>query len=58
MGRRVRSSTATFATVPGVWEVHDNFHVVVMAVHLLQGYAVELQRPPGAVAATFCRGAA
>ena len=34
----------TFGTVPGVWEVHDNVHVLALAIHLAQVYAVGLER--------------
>ena len=34
----------TFGTVPGVWEVHDNVHVLALCIHLAQVYAVGLER--------------
>ena len=34
----------TFGTIPGVWEVHDNVHVLALCIHLAQVYAVGLER--------------
>ena len=34
----------TFCTKPGVWEVHDNVHVLALLIHLAQVYAVGLER--------------
>ena len=34
----------TFCTKPGIWEVHDNVHVLALLIHLAQVYAVGLER--------------
>jgi hypothetical protein len=40
-----------FLVVPGVWEVHDNLHVLAFAIHLAQVYAVGL---PARAEGAFC----
>lgn len=48
-GGRIDAPTHwTFATVPGYWDVHDNFHVIVLVVHAFQVLAVGRQAPPHA----------
>ena len=34
--------------MPGYWDVHDNFHVIVLVVHAFQVLAVGRQAPPHA----------
>ena len=47
LGGRIDSPTHWKAcTVPGVWDVHENFHVIVLGVHMLQVYAVGIQATP------------
>ena len=36
----------TALTLPGVWEGHDNFHVIALVVHCLQVYGAGLLRRP------------
>lgn len=47
LGGRIDSPTHwKFCTVPGIWDVHENFHVIVLAVHVMQVYAVGIQDAP------------
>ena len=36
----------TARTLPGVWEGHDNFHVIALVVHCLQVYGAGLLPRP------------
>ena len=54
-GGRIDAPTHwTFATVPGYWDVHDNFHVIVFVVHFFQVFAVGRQAPPNAAWDHLC----
>mmetsp|Transcript_3574 Transcript_3574/g.10622 ORF Transcript_3574/g.10622 Transcript_3574/m.10622 type:complete len:233 (-) Transcript_3574:26-724(-) len=53
-GRLDAARRWTFMTVPGLWEVHDNFHVLVLSVHCLQVYAAGLPRRDGGRFAAIC----
>lgn len=49
LGGRIDAPTHfKFLTVPGAWDVHENFHVWVLGVHLAQLLAVGRQAGPGA----------
>lgn len=48
LGGRIDAPTHfKFATIPGKWDVHENFHVAVLGVHLAQVLAVGRQAGPG-----------